>query len=60
MGILRRILKAGFKNGIFPTKKDFDLEKEREEAMEFVEEHYSNVMIIPHQKVKTVEEAKQM
>lgn len=50
--------KAGFRNGIFPTKEDFDMEKEREIAMQFVEKHYPDVQIIPHQKVKTVEEAK--
>jgi len=54
------LLKAGFKNGTFPTKKDFDMEKEREQAMDFVEEHYPDVQIIPHQKVKTVEEARQI
>lgn len=53
-----KLLKYGFTKGIFPTKKDYDMEKEREEAMEFVEEHYTDVGIIPHQKVKTVEEAK--
>lgn len=55
-----QLQKAGFKNGIFPTKEDFDLEKEREQAMKFVEEHYPNVQIIPHEKVKTVEEAKKL
>lgn len=53
-----QLLKAGFTNGIFPTKKDFEMEKEREEAMNFVEEHYPDVQIIPHEKYKTVEEAK--
>lgn len=53
-----QLQKAGFKNGIFPTKEDFDLEKEREQAMKFVEDNYYDVQIIPHQKVKTVEEAK--
>lgn len=55
-----QLLKAGFTKGIFPTKKDFDMEKEREEAMNFVEENYPDVQIIPHQKVKTVEEAKKL
>lgn len=50
--------KAGFKNGTFPTKVDFDMEKEREAAMQFVEDNYPEVQIIPHQKVSTVEEAK--
>ncbi len=55
-----QLQKAGFKNGTFPTKKDFDMEKEREEAMNFVEEFYPDVQIIPHQKVSTVEEARQI
>lgn len=54
------LLKAGFKNGLFPTKQDFEFEKGREEAMEFVEEHYPDVQIIPHQKVSTVEEARKL
>lgn len=52
------LLKAGFTKGLFPTKADYDFEKGREEAMEFVEEHYPDIQIIPHQKVKTVEEAR--
>ena len=55
-----QLQKAGFKNGIFPSKEDFNLEKEREEAMNFVEQNYPDVQIIPHQKVKTVEEAKKL
>lgn len=54
------LLKAGFTKGIFPLKQDFDLEKEREEAMNFVEEHYMDIQIIPHQKVGTVEEAREL
>jgi phosphoribosylamine-glycine ligase len=52
------LLKAGFTKGIFPSQKDFEMEKEREEAMKFVEENYPDVKIIPHQKYATVEEAK--
>lgn len=55
-----QLLKAGFTKGIFPTKEDFEFEKGREEAMEFVEKYYPDIQIIPHQKVKTVEEAKQI
>lgn len=54
-----QLLKAGFTKGLFPTKEDFDMEKEREAAMQFVEEHYPYVQIIPHEKYKTVEEAKE-
>lgn len=55
-----QLQKAGFKNGTFPTQKDFDMEKEREEAMNFVEEYYPDVQIIPHQKVATVDEAREI
>lgn len=54
-----QLLKAGFTKGLFPTEQDFNFEKGREEAMEFVEEHYPEVMIIPHEKYSTVEEARQ-
>lgn len=54
------LLKAGFKKGLFPTKADFDFEKEREAAMDFVGEHYPDVQIIPHQKVSTADEARQI
>lgn len=52
------LLKAGFTNGIFPTQKDFEMEKEREDAMEFVEENYPDVQIIPYEKYATVEEVR--
>jgi phosphoribosylamine-glycine ligase len=54
------LLAAGFKQGMFPLKKDFDFEKGREDAMNFVEEHYPDIKIIPHQKVATVEEARKI
>lgn len=54
-----QMLEAGFTNGLFPTKEDYEMEKEREAAMDFVQEHYPDVMIIPHEKYKTVEEARQ-
>ena len=38
-----QLQKAGFTKGIFPTKEDFDLEKEREQAMKFVEENYGKM-----------------
>lgn len=55
-----RLLKAGFTKGIFPTKEDYDFEKGREQAMDFVEENYPDIKIIPFEKVKTVEEAKKL
>lgn len=53
------LLKAGFTKGLFPTRQDFEFEKDREGAMKFVEENYSQVNIIPHSKFKTTEEAKE-
>ena len=53
-----QLLKAGFTKGLFPLKKDFEMEKNREDAMKFVEENYPDVKIIAHEKYKTVEEAK--
>ena len=54
------LLKAGFTKGLFPLKDDFEFEKDRERAMDFVEENYPDVKIIPYQIAKTVEEAKNM
>lgn len=51
------LLTAGFTKGNFPTKADFDLEKGREEAMEFVSKNYPGVKIIPYEEFKTVDEA---
>jgi len=55
-----RLLEMGFTKGLFPTKEDYDFEKGREDAMDFVKENYPDVQIIQYQKVKTVEEAKQI
>lgn len=52
------LVRAGFKNGLFPTKKDFDFEKSREEAMAFVKENYPDIEIIPFQEFSKVDEAK--
>lgn len=53
-----QLLKAGFTKGLFPTKADYDFEKGREEAMQFVKENYPGVKIINYEKYSTVEEAK--
>jgi len=50
------LLEAGFTKGLFPTEDDYEFEKDRERAMEFVKENYPEVKIIPHQVLKTVEE----
>lgn len=51
------LLKAGYKNGLFPTQADFLMEKERKQAMEFVKHHYPDVKIIPNHEFKSTEEA---
>lgn len=53
------LLKAGFTKGLFPTQEDYEFEKGREDAMKFVKENYPGIQIIPHQKVKTVDEARE-
>jgi hypothetical protein len=53
------LLKYGFTKGLFPTKDDYELEKDRAKAMEFVESNYSMVKIIPYHEFSTVEEARQ-
>lgn len=53
------LLKAGFTNGLFPTKHDYEFEKDREAAMEFVKQNYSEVKIIPFTEHATVDDAKQ-
>lgn len=54
------LLRAGFTKGLFPLKKDYEFEKDRDAAMKFVKDNYAEVKIIPHQVAKTVEEAKKM
>lgn len=50
------LLKAGFTNGLFPTKEDYNFEKDRELAMDFVKKNYKGIEIIPFQEFKTVDE----
>lgn len=52
------LLKAGFTKGLFPTQKDYEFEKGREDAMDFVKANYPGIKIISHEKYSTVEEAK--
>ena len=51
------LLNAGFKNGLFPLKDDFDFEKSRERAMEFVDKNYDGIKLIPFEEFKKTEEA---
>lgn len=51
------LLKAGFKNGLFPTKADFDFEKDRKGAMEFVNANYPGIKTIPYTECNSSDEA---
>lgn len=52
-----KLSSAGFK-GMLPLKEDYEFEKDRKKAMDFVSENYPDVQIIPFNEYKTVEEAK--
>lgn len=52
-----KLSQAGFK-GMLPLKEDYEMEKDRKLAMDFVEKNYPGIKIIPHQQLKTVEEAR--
>lgn len=51
------LLKAGFKHGLMPTQKDYEFEKSREGAIEFVKKNYPGIETIPFTEVKNVDEA---
>lgn len=51
------LLESGFTNGLFPTKDDFEFEKNREDAMKFVKDNYKGIKIIPFEECSTTEEA---
>jgi hypothetical protein len=51
------LVKAGFTNGLFPLKEDYDFEKDRELAMQFVKDNYKEIKLIPSNEFKTVEES---
>lgn len=50
------LLKLGFTKGIFPTKEDYELEKDREKAKEIVEKEYPDVEVAEVQEFSTIEE----
>ncbi len=52
------LTKAGFKNGLFPTEKDCEFEKDRELAMEFVRQHYTGIKLIPFNEFSKIDDAK--
>jgi hypothetical protein len=51
------LLEAGFTKGIFPTEEDFEFEKDREKAMQFVKDNYPDIKIIPHEEFSKADEA---
>lgn len=53
----QELIDAGFTKGLFPLAKDYEFEKDRDMAMEFVKQHYPEVSIIPFEEFETVKEA---
>lgn len=53
--ISEKVLKMGFKKGHFPTVEDFNREKERKEAKEFVQKNYKHLKLIDYQEMSGVD-----
>lgn len=51
-----KALELGFTKGIFPTQKDRSMEVNRNEAKEFVKEHYPDIKVAEVKTFKTIEE----
>jgi len=49
-------LKLGFKNGFFPTKKDWEFEEDRDAGKQFVKDYYSDLEVAEVKEFKTIEE----
>jgi len=54
--IAETVSKMGFKRGLFPTKWDWRMEKERELAKDFVKKNYPDVRVADSFNFKTVKE----
>lgn len=52
--ISERVMKMGFKNGLFPTKFYYDMEKDREMAKKFVAKNYRGIDIADARSFKKV------
>lgn len=52
--IVDRVLAMGYKNGLFPTKFYYDMEKERSKAKRFVKKHYTGIALANAQPFKKV------
>lgn len=55
--IAEELLKMGFKNGIFPTKDDFEREKDRSLGKNIVKKHYPEIKVAPVFEFSKTEEA---
>lgn len=52
-----QLVKSGFTNGLFPTKEDYDFEKDRDLSIKFVEDNYQDIKTIPFTELSGVDEA---
>lgn len=52
-----KLLDAGFENGLFPTKWDYEMESDREKAKEFVKKHYPDLKLAPTYEYKKIADA---
>ncbi|MCX6822327.1 MAG: hypothetical protein NTW30_06140 [Candidatus Aenigmarchaeota archaeon] len=53
-------LKMGFTKGFFPSKEDYELEKDRNKAKDLVKKYYPGLKVADVHEFKTTDEAKQM
>lgn len=51
------VLKMGFTKGFFPTRQDFELEKDRAKAKELVEENYPDLSLVQTYEFQKIQEA---
>jgi phosphoribosylamine-glycine ligase len=54
--ISERVLRLGFRNGLFPTKTYYELEKDREMAKKFVSRNYRGIEVADARTFKTTKE----
>jgi hypothetical protein len=50
-------VKMGFKNGFFPTKKDWEFEEDRDGGKEFVKQYYKDLKVAEKHEFKTIDDA---
>jgi hypothetical protein len=55
--IADKVQKMGFTKGFFPTKEDFEREKDRNASKEFVKKHYPKIKVAPVHSFKKVDDA---